>query len=911
MKRTKKYMMTASAAIVLSAGAMPVFAANFPDTVGNSHEVAIDELSQQGIITGYPDGTFKPNRTLTRSDVVKLLGKYLVTQGYSVPGDYKTNMRFSDLTPSSQDELLQYAAVVRDADVFKGNNGRLMPADFITRENMAVVLVRAYSEIKGFDFVSYVQGQTFERDVVDYAKAKAEARAAIEVLDYYNITGVPQYNPKNNTTRGQFAGFLYKWMGVKVPTEEVPPEQVLTVKSVTVTGPTTLRVVLSDNSSHVVNLPEVLKDNVETTVSFTIDGKGYTAKVTYAVEELKVAQVSAVNGAQLAITFNQKVKLDNTLTSADVARILSLASVDRPGTVGLAGGSLQADGRTLLVNTTGTALVGRYVVKIEGVRNEQNVRMTPYDEVVSFVADTTSPTIVSTTNTDAKTVVVKFSEPMQAYGNQAMQFKLENGASVTGITGVLAAGQSELTLDLTNARVGNEPLRVQDQVSATFTAARDVAGNMLAPNPTTVTFNMTGADGVKPTIEAVTQTGPKTFKLMFSERIVSPVPSDFYVARGNSLETITAVAQDASNSRAYYVTVATSLDGQYTIGTATNKFITDISGERNTFVTSQTFTQQTSAPIVETYSIVKEDNKHAIKLVFNQDVELSNTSRVRATGSYTLNGYTTAVNGMDTTLKQVTKREYVVELAQLLDGRDVTDATYTLQLQFTNVVNAFDVNAAMKQVNFTRAADSHDNTNLLAAPQIVTSVTDNALDNNTIKLVFAGVVDGVSATNKDNYTVQGAQVERAVVQSEARNIVWLTLAENSNSFTGERDVTISNVKAEHSTVVTPQMRIAAELKENVKPTAAVTREGTQAVKLTFSEAVQGVDATAFLVTVNNQAAPVTAVTMSSDNKTAILTLGTTIASSNVVKVAQGATMSNVKDAAGNVLQFDTQQFTYE
>ena len=31
------------------------------------------------------DGTFKPNKTLTRSDVVKLLGHYLETQGFEVP----------------------------------------------------------------------------------------------------------------------------------------------------------------------------------------------------------------------------------------------------------------------------------------------------------------------------------------------------------------------------------------------------------------------------------------------------------------------------------------------------------------------------------------------------------------------------------------------------------------------------------------------------------------------------------------------------------------------------------------------------------------------------------------------------------------------------------------------------------
>lgn len=908
MKNKKYIAVTASAAIALAAVAPVAFAAKFPDTVGNSHEVAIDVLSQQGIITGYPDGTFKPNRTLTRSDVVKLLGKYLVTQGYTVPSDYKTKMRFTDLTPNSQDELLQYAAVVRDANVFRGNNGRLMPADFITRENMAVVLVRAYSEIKGFDFVSYVQGQTFDKDVVDYAKAKAEARPAIEVLDYYDITGVAQYNPKNNTTRGQFAGFLYKWMSVKIPTEEV-----VTVKSVTPTSATTLRVTLSDNSTHTVTLPQALEENVATDVTFTIDGKSYTANVTYAVEELKVADVSVLTGTQFTIKFNQKVKLNNTLTSTDVARIVSLSNVEQPGAIAFKGASLSSDGRTLTVQTANTTLSGRYVVKVNNVVNEQNARIVPYDQVVNFARDTASPTIVSTTNADAKTVVVKFSEPMQAYSNNAMQFKLENGTTVTGITGMLVAGESELELDLTNAQVNNQPITSNDKITATFTAARDVAGNMLSPNPAKVTFSMSALDGVKPTLDTVIQTGPKTFKLTFSERIAQPAASDFYVARGNTLETITAVTQDVNNRNSYFVTVTNNLDGQYTIGTATNKFITDISGERNTFVTSKVFTQETSAPLVESYMVVNEDNNYYLKLVFDKDIDLDQTSSVRAAGSYMLNGYTTSVNGTATALTKVTpsnKREFFVSLADLLDGYDATGATYSVQLQFTNVLSAFNVNAATKSVSFVREADLNNNTNLLALPTVSTSVADSTLDNNTLKLVFTDSVDGVTATNKDNYTVQGAQVASAVVNANARNIVWLTVVDNTNTFTGERDVTISNLKAENSTIITPQMTIPVELKENVRPTVQVARDGAQTVKLTFSEAVQGVDAASFAVNVNNQDVTVTAVTMANDNKTVILTLDTTIASSNVVKVTAGQTNDDVNDLAGNVLQFEPQQFTY-
>jgi len=212
----------ASAALVASAVAPVAFAAEFTDTKGNTHETAIDALSNAGVITGYEDGTFKPNKTLTRSDVVKLMGKWLVAEGYKVPADYKTKPRFADLKTTSNDELLQMSALVYDNGVFVGKpDGTLDPTSDITRENMAIVLVRAFDRVYDVDLVSYVKAQDFKKDVTDLGKAKAEARPAIDVLDFFDITNpaAPEFNPKNTTTRGQFASFLYKT--TKVDFDEV------------------------------------------------------------------------------------------------------------------------------------------------------------------------------------------------------------------------------------------------------------------------------------------------------------------------------------------------------------------------------------------------------------------------------------------------------------------------------------------------------------------------------------------------------------------------------------------------------------------------------------------------------------------------------------------------------------------
>ncbi|WP_339215162.1 S-layer homology domain-containing protein [Solibacillus sp. FSL W8-0372] len=212
-KKYKKFVATAATATLVASAIVPVAsAASLSDISGNTHEEAITALVSDGIISGYQDGTFKPNKELTRSDVVKLLGKFLETKGYEAAADYKTRPAFADLTTKTNEELLKYASVVKEAGVFVGSNGNLLAGDPITRENMAITLVRTVNTVYNVSLEEFVASQDFKGDVTDLNQAKAEARTAISVLDFYDITNpaAPAFNPKGNTTRGQFASFLHK-----------------------------------------------------------------------------------------------------------------------------------------------------------------------------------------------------------------------------------------------------------------------------------------------------------------------------------------------------------------------------------------------------------------------------------------------------------------------------------------------------------------------------------------------------------------------------------------------------------------------------------------------------------------------------------------------------------------------------
>ena len=318
----------ASAALVASAVAPVAFAAEFTDVKdNNSHKAAIDALSDAKVISGYPDGTFQPNKTLTRSDVVKLMGKWLIAEGYDVPTDYKTKPRFADLKTTSNDELLKMSALVFDNGVFNGTpDGKLDPNGNITRENMAIVLVRAFDRVHNMDLASYVAKQKFDKDVTDLGKAKAEARPAIDVLDFFDITNpaAPEFNPKATTTRGQFASFLFKTLNTDF--SDVKTE-----------SPYGKAVVKSVNNTHVeVTFDKAVDKESLSKLKFTIDGLNVSNAVVKQTDDKTVILTTAeqVGGTKYTVSLNNDAIGSFTGIAAVVPEKVSMITTSQQGVIG-------------------------------------------------------------------------------------------------------------------------------------------------------------------------------------------------------------------------------------------------------------------------------------------------------------------------------------------------------------------------------------------------------------------------------------------------------------------------------------------------------------------------------------------------------------------------------------------------
>ncbi|MBM7573477.1 S-layer homology domain-containing protein [Aquibacillus albus] len=173
----------------------PVTFTDVPE--GSSHYDAIYTLVNDGIITGYPDKTFKPNDKLSRANAAVLFSN---TFGLILPGKSTVTDYFSDV--SATHPYAAEIAAVYEAGIFKGANGAFQINSQLTREAMASTLVNAF----------LLEGTGEDIDV-NLDNVSDTHKENVKILAQLGITNqLADFHPKDPVTRGQFATFLDKSM---------------------------------------------------------------------------------------------------------------------------------------------------------------------------------------------------------------------------------------------------------------------------------------------------------------------------------------------------------------------------------------------------------------------------------------------------------------------------------------------------------------------------------------------------------------------------------------------------------------------------------------------------------------------------------------------------------------------------
>lgn len=95
---------------------------------------AVQEAVKQGLITGYPDGSFRPDQPLTRKEMAALLANALKLDATEQAVTFK----------DTQGVGTSYIEAVRAAGLMTGDeSGAFRPNAAVSREELAAILVRA------------------------------------------------------------------------------------------------------------------------------------------------------------------------------------------------------------------------------------------------------------------------------------------------------------------------------------------------------------------------------------------------------------------------------------------------------------------------------------------------------------------------------------------------------------------------------------------------------------------------------------------------------------------------------------------------------------------------------------------------------------------------------------------------
>jgi hypothetical protein len=149
---------------------------------------ALNYVRKEGIFTGYPDGTFKPDQAINRAEAVKV-----ITEGfdYEILEDPGTDLGFIDVIIGEW--YMQYLYTAKEAGIIEGYpDGTYRPEDTVNYvEMMKIFLETANAELE---------------------EPPADAAWYREYVDYASMNNLVVYEDLDSgMTRGDVAQLFYDW----------------------------------------------------------------------------------------------------------------------------------------------------------------------------------------------------------------------------------------------------------------------------------------------------------------------------------------------------------------------------------------------------------------------------------------------------------------------------------------------------------------------------------------------------------------------------------------------------------------------------------------------------------------------------------------------------------------------------
>ena len=171
---------------------------HFIDIAGHWAQADIEDMAGRGIVTGVTENTFEPERSVTRAEFATLVSRAL-----KLSGDAIEKVTFEDVP---EDEwYYPYVSFAAGAGLITGYNGQFRPDDRITREEMAVIIAKAYAFLGRAPQGGGLERFADKAEISEWACEPVDTAAAAGL-----ISGVTPdtFAPCENTTRAQAVAVL-------------------------------------------------------------------------------------------------------------------------------------------------------------------------------------------------------------------------------------------------------------------------------------------------------------------------------------------------------------------------------------------------------------------------------------------------------------------------------------------------------------------------------------------------------------------------------------------------------------------------------------------------------------------------------------------------------------------------------
>lgn len=159
---------------------------------------AILALSQDGVINGYKNSTFKPENSITRGQTAAMINRVLKL-------DATNNVKFSDVAQSN--DFAQDIAAMNEVGILKGySNGKFGIYETLTRAQLAVIVDRAFELQEKAD--AQIKAASVYQDVPSSYWAH-DAILALKSIDQTKVFQTSNFNLSEDASRAEFSAAIY------------------------------------------------------------------------------------------------------------------------------------------------------------------------------------------------------------------------------------------------------------------------------------------------------------------------------------------------------------------------------------------------------------------------------------------------------------------------------------------------------------------------------------------------------------------------------------------------------------------------------------------------------------------------------------------------------------------------------